>query len=55
MADEPSGFDLTAVESDDPMTLYLREIGRYSLLTGEDEVVYHAGRIRSYLQRQARA
>ncbi len=38
LADEPSGFDLTAVESDDPMTLYLREIGRYSLLTGEDEV-----------------
>ena len=38
LADEPSTFDLTAVESDDPMTLYLREIGRYSLLTAEDEV-----------------
>jgi len=38
LADEPSAFDLTAVESDDPMTLYLREIGRYSLLTADDEV-----------------
>lgn len=38
LADEPSTFDLTTVESDDPMTLYLREIGRYSLLTAEDEV-----------------
>ena len=38
LAEESTGFDLTAVESDDPMTLYLREIGRYSLLTADDEV-----------------
>jgi len=38
LAEEQSGFDLTAVESDDPMTLYLREIGRYSLLTADDEI-----------------
>jgi RNA polymerase primary sigma factor len=39
LGEEELGFDLSEVESDDPMTLYLREIGRYSLLTAEDEVV----------------
>ena len=38
LTEDQSDFDLTAVDSDDPMTLYLREIGRYSLLTAEDEV-----------------
>ena len=39
LGEEELGFDLSEVESDDPMTLYLREIGRYSLLTAADEVV----------------